>query len=255
MTHHQHEHDQEQAKTAGQPGEREQRTPDALQFEAAAHGRPEALGGLGMLGLQRAVGNAAVRETIQRSPVLDVVAGGGRALDEPVRQDMEARLGADFSEVRIHDDAAAHASAKSVSAHAYTVGNRIVFQHDAYAPGTAAGDRTLAHELTHVIQQRSGPVEGTPAGNGVSISDPSDRFEREAEANAERVMGQSAPAVRSTASPAERATGPQLQRAVLQREAEGPEEAEEAAESAQLQRRASVQREAAAADEPAEADD
>jgi hypothetical protein len=46
----------------------------------------------------------------------------------------------------------------------------------------------LAHELTHVVQQRSGPVDGTDAGGGVRISDPSDRFERDAVATADRVL-------------------------------------------------------------------
>jgi hypothetical protein len=55
--------------------------------------------------------------------------------------------------------------------------------------GAGGGDRhTLAHELTHVIQQRSGPVSTTPTGDGVAVSDPGDRFERAAEANAHRVM-------------------------------------------------------------------
>ena len=46
----------------------------------------------------------------------------------------------------------------------------------------------VGHELTHVVQQRSGPVDGTDAGGGVRVSDPSDRFEREAVANADRLM-------------------------------------------------------------------
>ena len=46
----------------------------------------------------------------------------------------------------------------------------------------------LAHELTHVVQQRSGPVDGTSAGGGISLSDPSDRFERAAEDNANRFV-------------------------------------------------------------------
>ena len=68
------------------------------------------------------------------------------------------------------------------------------------------GKLTLAHELTHVVQQRSGPVDGTPASGGIKVSDPSDRFEREAAANAERVMSGPAPAVTPTAS------GPAVQR-------------------------------------------
>ncbi|MFE6778635.1 DUF4157 domain-containing protein [Streptomyces sp. NPDC057702] len=95
---------------------------------------------------------------------------------------MEARLGADFSDVRLHTDAAARASAAEVGARAYTSGNHVVI-------GDGGADRhTLAHELTHVIQQRQGPVVGIDNGSGLRISDPSDRFEREAEANATRVM-------------------------------------------------------------------
>ncbi len=149
----------------------------------------------GLFALQRSLGNAAVvqllRESgrgkdeehaVQRSAVHDVLRGGGRPLDERTRTDMEARLGADFSDVRIHTDSAARASAAGIGARAYTSGNHVVI-------GEGGGDgHTLAHELTHVIQQRQGPVAGTETGSGLKVSDPSDRFEREAEANARRVM-------------------------------------------------------------------
>ncbi len=69
---------------------------------------------------------------------------------------MEASLGHDFSDVRIHTDGRASESAKAVQASAYTVGNDVVFGSGAYAPEPDAGKRTLAHELTHVVQQRSG---------------------------------------------------------------------------------------------------
>ena len=51
-----------------------------------------------------------------------------------------------------------------MNAHAYTVGSNVVFQRDQYDPGSDAGRTMLAHELTHVVQQRSGPVDGTPTG-------------------------------------------------------------------------------------------
>ena len=157
---------------------------------AAAEGRADVIGSNGMLGLQRSVGNAGVSSLVaeERSPVLDVVSGGGTPLAPDVRADMETRLGHDFSDVRVHQDQAAQASAESVNAHAYTVGPNIVFQRDAYDPDSPAGRTTLAHELTHVVQQRSGPVDGTAAGGGIRVSDPADRFEREAAATAERVM-------------------------------------------------------------------
>jgi hypothetical protein len=165
--------------------------------------------------MQRTVGNGATAE-VAESPVLGVISGGGgSALDEPVRQDMEARLGADFSDVRVHTDDRAHASAEAVNAQAYTVGSDIVFQRGKFDPSSSQGQNMLAHELTHVVQQRNGPVDGTPDGSGVSVSSPSDRFEREAVANADRVM--SAPVQTSAAGPA--AGG-----ASVQREAEDEED-------------------------------
>ncbi|SEF89419.1 protein of unknown function [Saccharopolyspora kobensis] len=81
------------------------------------------------------------------------------------------------------------------SARAYSSGHHIV-------AGTASLDKhTLAHELSHVLQQRSGPVAGTDNGAGLSISDPTDRFEQEAEANARQVMSQGMPSVRDTERP------------------------------------------------------
>ena len=148
------------------------------------------------MGLQRAAGNSAVSSMVEDepSPVHDVISSGGRPLEPDVRADMEGRLGADFGDVRVHDDAAAHRSAQAVNAHAYTVGSNVVFQRDKYDPGSDGGRTMLAHELTHVVQQRSGPVDGTPTGGGIKVSDPSDRFEREAAANAEQVMAAPAPA-------------------------------------------------------------
>lgn len=155
----------------------------------------------GLLGLQRTAGNAAVSGMLEeeRSPVHDVISSGGQALDPTVRSDMEGRFGADFSDVRVHTGEQARHSAASVNAQAYTVGDNVVFQH--YDPSSDAGRHTLAHELTHVIQQRNGPVDGTEAGGGVRVSDPSDRFEREAAATADHVM--SAPAVQRQEMPEE----------------------------------------------------
>ncbi|MFE3068501.1 DUF4157 domain-containing protein [Streptomyces sp. NPDC059247] len=146
---------------------------------------------------------------VQRSTVHDVLRAPGRSLDETTRMDMEARLGADFSDVRIHDGSAARESAAEVGARAYTSGSHVVI-------GEGGGDRhTLAHELTHVIQQRQGPVAGTDNGDGLSVSDPSDRFEREAEANAHDVLRGPAPDLqrapvgdaRGTTGPADADTG------------------------------------------------
>ena len=149
--------------------------------------------GEGLLDLQRTAGNEATIQFLEDeekdSPVLDVVGkGGGAPLEMAVRSHMESRLGHDFGDVRIHTDEGAAASAKSVGAQAYTVGTDVVFGAGRYDPGSPAGQKTLAHELTHVVQQKAGPVEGTPAPGGISVSHPGDRFEQEADTAAELAL-------------------------------------------------------------------
>lgn len=199
-------------------------SPDgALAARAALAGRRDVLGVDDVLDLQRAVGNqgvAAVLQDDEVSPVHDVInSGSGQPLDPAVRTDMETRLGHDFGNVRVHTDARAGESARAVNAHAYTVGSSIVFQRDRYDPSSEAGRITLAHELTHVVQQRSGPVDGTAASGGIRVSDPSDRFEREAAATAEQVM--SVPAA-AWAGPSADAVGPAVQRQEEEQEEEMP---------------------------------
>ncbi|MRX43270.1 eCIS core domain-containing protein [Agromyces kandeliae] len=194
-----HAHDWDPAEPATV---RKAETAREASASAAAAGlaarRPEAIGPAGMLRLQREAGNGAVSDLVEegRSPVHDVISSGGAALEPGLRTDMEQRLGADFGDVKVHTDAPAHESARSVNAHAYTVGSHVVFQRDAYDPSTTAGRTTIAHELTHVVQQRSGPVDGSPAGGGISVSDPGDRFERAAADNAARAMSDPAPVQR-----------------------------------------------------------
>ncbi|WP_398930792.1 DUF4157 domain-containing protein [Streptomyces sp. 130] len=152
---------------------------------------------------------------VQRSSVPDVLRGPGRPLGEAVRAEMEARLGADFSDVRLHTGPAAQRSAAEVGARAYTSGAHVVI-------GSGGADRhTLAHELTHVIQQRQGPVAGTDNGSGLRVSDPSDRFERAAEENARRVLAGPVPtgaaSVRRTADGPARTGG----KVAVQRAREG----------------------------------
>ncbi|MFD7122870.1 MULTISPECIES: DUF4157 domain-containing protein [Streptomyces] len=134
------------------------------------------------------------QSAVQRSAVRDTLRTPGTPMDETMRSEMEARLGADFSDVRIHSDRTAKVSAAEMGARAYTFGNHVVI-----GDGTA-NKHTLAHELTHVIQQRQGPVEGADNGSGLKVSAPSDRFEREAEATAARAMSGTVPTSPSIAT-------------------------------------------------------
>jgi hypothetical protein len=80
---------------------------------------------------------------VQRSAVHEVLGSPGRPLEAADREDMEARLGADFSDVRVHTDSTAHRAAESVGAHAFTAGSHVAFQRGRYDTGSTAGRRLL----------------------------------------------------------------------------------------------------------------
>jgi len=127
--------------------------------------------------LDRAPAGTSHRTAVPRS-VYQTIASPGRPLDSAVHHSARAWFGADFSTVRIHTDAAAARSAHDVDAHAYTVGDHVVFAAGRYQPDSDTGRHTLAHELTHVLQQRaSGATHRLP----LTISDPAHDDERQAE--------------------------------------------------------------------------
>ena len=122
--------------------------------------------------IQRFTGQTTGDEGTVPASVDRVLASSGRPLDSALQQDMEQRFGHDFSRVRVHSGPAAEQSARDVNAHAYTVGQNIVFGTGQLSPATHEGRRLLAHELTHVVQQsvasrqvvarQSEPVSGAP---------------------------------------------------------------------------------------------
>ncbi|HEV7661599.1 MAG TPA: DUF4157 domain-containing protein [Allosphingosinicella sp.] len=116
--------------------------------------------------------------------VRQVLSAPGRPLDPGTRGFMEPRFGQDFSGVRVHDGATAASAARSIRAQAFTAGRDIVFDRGRYAPGTDAGRHLLAHELTHVVQQRFASAADPATRLGVG-DDPA--LEREADQVAARV--------------------------------------------------------------------
>ncbi|WP_256338476.1 DUF4157 domain-containing protein [Streptomyces sp. KS_5] len=129
--------------------------------------------------------SAAARAARSDTPRRAAVPGAGRQLGGRTRAFMERSFGRDFTDVRIHTDSEAAASATELSAQAYTIGSHIVFGAGAYAPGTAAGDALIAHELTHVVQQQGGGSGGSAAR---AASRPGDPSEAEARRTAEVVV-------------------------------------------------------------------
>jgi hypothetical protein len=117
--------------------------------------------------------------------VHDVLRSSGMPLDAAVRARMEPRFGHSFADVRVHADGRAAESARAVGAHAYAVGTHVVFGAGRYAPGSADGNRLIAHELAHVVQQRGAPASLQPS---LEIGAADEPAEREAEAAARSAM-------------------------------------------------------------------
>ncbi|WP_431970463.1 eCIS core domain-containing protein [Nocardia sp. bgisy134] len=110
--------------------------------------------------LQRQPASATHGAPLDTSGVGAAIANGGHPLDPVVRQTMDARFGFDFGSVRIHDDDAAHRAASSLEASSFTLRENIVFARGKYDPSSLEGRRLIAHELTHVVQQRAGIRRG-----------------------------------------------------------------------------------------------
>jgi hypothetical protein len=144
--------------------------------------------------LQNGYGNAYVGRVIQRKAVgsrpassasrqpeevLPLVPSGdtGRPLEARERLPLQSRFGDDLGGVRVHTDANAAAAAEALDAEAFTIGRDIYFGHERFQPATSEGRKLLAHELTHVLQQRKGT---TPPSQQL-LSEPDSAAEREAE--------------------------------------------------------------------------
>lgn len=122
--------------------------------------------------VQRACGNRALqrmvkvlREQPRVEPADEELApeSGGQPLDLGSQRALEAHFGADLAGVRVHSDSLAARGAEAIDAQAYTAGRDIYFAPGMYAPSTGSGQRLLAHEVAHVVQQSSGKEPGIAA--------------------------------------------------------------------------------------------
>ncbi|MEO1515422.1 MAG: DUF4157 domain-containing protein [Bacteroidota bacterium] len=114
--------------------------------------------------------------------------GGGRPLTGGLRQSMERAVGADFSSVRIHTDHRAQGLNQELQAKAFTHGKDIYFNRGAFQPSTREGQKLLAHELTHVVQQRgtAPAIQRTPLPN---FSVNTDVYERQVRRAVQSMQG------------------------------------------------------------------
>jgi hypothetical protein len=135
--------------------------------------------------LQRKNEAGATEANVAPSIINEVTSSGGQPLDAGARSFFEPRFGRDFSQVRVHTDNHAAESAKAVQAHAYTVGNHVVFGSNQFDTASAGGRRLLAHELTHTIQQA--PTFNRVIQPKLTIGAVNTPAENEAESGAEQV--------------------------------------------------------------------
>lgn len=169
---HEHEHDYEHDPQVSKPAPAPQQELSAPERLASSMGNQAfttlARQGSGILPDGRA--HPDVEQTIARTR------GGGSSLDAGVANQMGPKLGDDLSDVRVHTDDTADNLANSVSARAFTTGSDIYFARGEYNPGSGSGDKLLAHELSHVVQQRGAPTSGP-----LQVSEPGDALEVQAD--------------------------------------------------------------------------
>ncbi|HEY0727092.1 MAG TPA: DUF4157 domain-containing protein [Pyrinomonadaceae bacterium] len=135
--------------------------------------------------IQRAATSSAPADV---PPIVeDVLRSPGQPLDTSTRNSFEPRFGQDFSRVRVHADQRAADSAAAISAHAYTVGENVVVANRNYPADTYENRRLMAHELAHVVQQKSASVS-TGDTTAISIGRSDDASEVAADRVADSVM-------------------------------------------------------------------
>lgn len=144
-------------------------------------------------GLQAVQGTALDDETAQ---AINRKRGGGQTLDEDIAAKAGSALGNDaaslIDDVRVHTDEEADRLSQELGARAFTTGNDIFFRDGAYSPASEHGQKLIAHELAHVVQQGGG---SSTVQDKMKVNDPNDQFEAQADAAAESVMNQSNDAV------------------------------------------------------------
>ncbi|MFH7242622.1 MAG: DUF4157 domain-containing protein [Spirulina sp.] len=94
--------------------------------------------------------------------------GSGQALAPDLQAKIGHAMGADFSNVRIHTDSQSDQLNRSIQAKAFTTGQDIFFRQGAYQPGSRGGQELIAHELTHVVQQKGATVQRSGASGNLN---------------------------------------------------------------------------------------
>ncbi len=122
--------------------------------------------------VQRAIGVDGGETDANTESAIEQARGSGQGLPNEVQTKMEGTFGADFSAVRVHTDARSESLNRAVGARAFTTGNDIFVRPSEYSPGSREGQKLLAHELTHVVQQSGSAVQRTLSENAAAREKP-----------------------------------------------------------------------------------
>ncbi len=211
-----------QKSTSRKPRENRRETNPAISLDSTSE----------ITRLQGIIGNQAVQRLIaQRSGEgsfdlddntaqrINNARSDGQPIDDQIQEKLGSALGQDFNEVRIHTSAEADQLSRQINAKAFTTQNDIFFRQGAYEPNSASGQKLLAHELTHVVQQNSGGVGGS--SEQMAVNAPEDSFERQADAVSKAVTSDA-----SAQGGVQRDPVPEEEEDVLQRQEEDQEDEE-----------------------------
>ena len=158
----------------------------------------------GLATLQQQVGNRAVQRLVAQrrddgiaqtggqlgeevAERIERTQNGGQPLEEGMQQRMGEATGQDFGNVRVHTDAEADQLNRQLDARAFTAGRDVFFREGEYSPHSTSGQELIAHEMTHVVQQKEGRV--SHSGSGVTVNAPDDAHEHQADRVAKQVVG------------------------------------------------------------------
>lgn len=187
-------------QVAGRTSQAGKRTPEADYVEAehdpVASRRASDAAIRQMLGprIQRNAANAAT-SPVDAGGVQRAASESGEPLPADVRGRFEASLGADLSGVRVHTGEASASAAEGLNAKAYTTGQDIHFAAGQYDPASKEGQRLLAHEVAHTVQQGKA---GTSPQAKHEVSGPADSHEQEADEAADAMIAGNPASVTAT---------------------------------------------------------
>jgi len=150
---------QKKSMMVSDPGDADEKEADEVAHKVMKGESAEIHGAGSAVNRKNSDGDGAFETTPEFQTRLQNNKGGGQSLEDSTRNEMESKMGADLSGVKIHTGSEAHGMSESINAKAFTQGQDIFFRQGEFQPQSSQGKELLAHELTHTVQQGEGRVQ------------------------------------------------------------------------------------------------